>query len=96
MASSLFSLNAFSKRSVSASYKKTWVFKISAALFAISFWSPKARSRRTFTEGPPFMWERSSKANSVLISSTWCSFSIISFKNLAFFVAAGVVPGIVL
>ncbi len=47
--------NAAFKRAVSASYKKTCVFKTSAACFAIASSFPKAKSNNTSIEGPPFM-----------------------------------------
>ena len=61
----------------------------------VSF-SPRARSRRTEIEGPPFIWERSSNANSGEISLTVDSSRMISLRNAALTPAAAVVPGRVL
>ena len=58
--------------------------------------SPKAKSSKTLTDGPPFMWDNNSKAKVGVISSTMDSPKMISFKKAAFPSAALVVPGKVL
>ena len=66
---------------LSASYKNTWVFNTSAAFFATALSCPKAKSRSTSTEEPPFICESSCRAKSGVIFSMTALPTMISLRN---------------